>query len=547
MLEIILINAIYIFSVISLLLNCLHIYQLESYDCQKNYIWLRANFGFVFKKYVLINVALFFINYCFFIVLSELFFSIYFYILFLPCFIFVSYYDEIFKNIIHKKPLRFTKRVIRFILIFTFLYLIILNLIFVKFISLKVLYCFLPLNFVLHSLIFFVSHFVSVAIEKIIAKYYISSAKRILIKSNVVTTIGVTGSFGKTSVKNFIYTILSEKYNTLATPKSFNTPMGVVKTIRENLNFQHKIFVVEMGADKKGDIRQLCEIVYPDMGVLTSIGKQHLSTFKSFENIIRTKNELSDFVKAISGIMVFNLDDANVLDAYLRYPNKKYGVSVNIANHENFKDKKFFDKEIILSADNLTLSEKGCRFDILKNNENFITAESVLIGRHNVLNILLAVAIAIELNLSKNEIVAGIRKLKPIPNRLEIKKLANGATLIDNGFNSNPTSAQISLEVLSLFNNKNKIVITPGLVELANEQYTENYLFGKSIAKVADTAIIVNNVNKNSLTAGLFDGGMKKNKIIYFENFNTSLIDYLKTLTKDEVVLIENDLPDNYK
>ncbi len=547
MIEIILLNAIYIFSVFSMLPKCLHIYQLESYDCKKNYIWFKLNLNFVFYKYLLFDVILFFINYCFLLILSDLFFLIYFFILVLPCYFFISYYDEILKTKTHKKPLMFTNRIKRFTLIFLIFYLLIFNFLFIKYFSLNLLYCLLPLNFLLFSLIFVLSHFVSNIIEKTIAYCFISSAKKILRESNIITTIGITGSFGKTSVKNFMHTILSEKFNSLSTPKSYNTPMGVVKTIRENLNFQHKVFVVEMGADKKGDIHKLCEIVYPNMGVLTSIGKQHLNTFKSFENIIQTKSELSEFIKAISGIMVFNLDDKNVLDIYLKYSLKKYGVCIDINNHENFEQKRIFDNETILSAYNITLSEKGCKFDLLKNNEYFLTAESVLLGKHNILNILLAVAVAVELNLSKNEIITGIRKLKPIPNRLEIKKLANGATLIDNGFNSNPTSAQVSLEVLSLFNKKIKTIITPGLVELANEQYTENYLFGKSIAKVADTAIIVNNVNKNSLTAGLIDGGMEKDKILYFDNFNSSLINYLKTLSANNVVLIENDLPDNYK
>lgn len=543
MLEVFILNASYIFIVFFMLPKVLHIYQLESYSYKKNYFWLKSNFSYVFNKYILFNIFLFFINFIFMLILSELFYLLFFYILFLPTYVYVTATTE---KKVYKTPLKYTKRIIRFIIIFIVFYLLIFNMGLINLVNIKLIYALLPLNFTLVLFVFIVSHLISYIIELVIAKVYLQLAKNKLMKSNILKTVGITGSYGKTSVKNFVHTILSEKYNALSTPKSYNTTMGIVRTIRENLNFQHKIFVVEMGADKAGDIKDLCEIVYPEVGVLVSIGKQHLNTFKFFDNIIRTKSELPNYINNSNGVMIFNLDDNNVHKIFSKFNLKKYGVCIDVNNHDNLKQNFFVNNTFILSTNNLQLDEKGSTFEILVNDKYFLTAETVLLGRHNVINILLAVAVCIELGLDEKEIMIGIKKLKAVSNRLEIKKMANGAILIDNGFNSNPTSAQVSLDVLSLFKNKNKIIITPGMVELANEQYTENYIFGGKIAKFADRAIVVNNVNKNALTAGLIDGGLDKNKILYFDNFNNSLIEYLKTLSDNDVVLIENDLPDNY-
>ena len=158
-------------------------------------------------------------------------------------------------------------------------------------------------------------------------KRYINDAKRILNEMPNLLVIGITGSYGKTSMKNFLYSLLSEKYDVLKTPKNYNTTMGVVKTIREELKPTHQIFLCEMGATNVGDIKEICDIVNPKLGVITSIGPQHLESFKSIENIIKTKFELADSVKQNNGTIFLNYDNNYIKNKELDMNKITYGVN----------------------------------------------------------------------------------------------------------------------------------------------------------------------------------------------------------------------------
>ena len=135
-------------------------------------------------------------------------------------------------------------------------------------------------------------------IEKLVSEMYFRDAQKKLAARPDIIKIGITGSYGKTSVKFILGTILQEKYQTLITPSSFNTPMGVTKIIRERLTPATQVFVAEMGARHVGDIKELCRLVHPRYGVLTSVGPQHLDTFHTLERIKNTKYELMDAVPA---------------------------------------------------------------------------------------------------------------------------------------------------------------------------------------------------------------------------------------------------------
>ena len=139
-------------------------------------------------------------------------------------------------------------------------------------------------------------NFINKPVEGAVKQYYINDAKKLLAANKDLKIIGITGSYGKTSTKYYLHTLLSEKYDVLMTPGSYNTPMGVVKTIRSSLRATHEVFICEMGAKYVGDIKELCEIVDPEIGLITSIGAQHLDTFGSLENIVKTKLELADFI-----------------------------------------------------------------------------------------------------------------------------------------------------------------------------------------------------------------------------------------------------------
>ena len=132
---------------------------------------------------------------------------------------------------------------------------------------------------------------IMVPVEKRIAKYYVDDAKKILASIPKLKVIGITGSYGKTTTKFILTRILSEKFNVVCTPQSFNTPMGVVRTVRTMLKPQTEIFVCEMGAKQNGDIKEICDIANPHYGLITSVGPQHLESFKTVDNVFSTKFE----------------------------------------------------------------------------------------------------------------------------------------------------------------------------------------------------------------------------------------------------------------
>ena len=332
--------------------------------------------------------------------------------------------------------------------------------------------------------------------------------------------------FGKTSTKFILGTILKEKYTVLVTPNSFNTPMGISKTILNDLDEKHQVFVMEMGASKTGDIKYLCKAFKPSIGVLTNIGKAHIETFKNINNIVKTKCELPENMFG-KKVMIFNCENKYIKNYSKVFKHKQITVGNDSDLYARIK----------------TVNEFGSEFNIYYKDALFISAKTKLIGEHNITNILLAVGVAIELGLSKQQIIRGINKIEGVENRLQLIKHSNGLVVLNDSYNSNPSGCKVALNALEMFKNKTKIVITPGMVELGNSQYKENYNFGKEIAKVADKVIIVNSVNKEAITNGLFDGNFDFENLKCVKNFKK--INFSE-FGANEVVLIENDLPDNY-
>ena len=171
-----------------------------------------------------------------------------------------------------------------------------------------------------------VTNIVNHPIEAGVNQHFINDAKRKLKEVPGLKIIGVTGSYGKTSVKFYLQTLLQEKYSVLVTPESFNTPMGVVRTIRESLKPTHEIFICEMGARHVGDIKEICDIVHPHHGIITSIGPQHLETFFNMDNIKNTKFELADALPE-GGMLFLNGDNDYIQEKAVEYSNKNFYFS----------------------------------------------------------------------------------------------------------------------------------------------------------------------------------------------------------------------------
>jgi UDP-N-acetylmuramoyl-tripeptide--D-alanyl-D-alanine ligase len=191
--------------------------------------------------------------------------------------------------------IKFRKRLVRLIVLlflFNIVLFFILNLLPVYFIV------FFNLLLVVFNRLFIIfAHIILLPIEFFIGRCYLSKAKKKLNNSNLKYVIGITGSFGKTSTKEILYTMLKEAYSVIATPKSYNTPFGISKTILSGLQDYHDVFVCEMGAKKEGEIKFLCNYTNVNCGIVTSVGRQHTNTFGNIDGVYRAKKELPDFLK----------------------------------------------------------------------------------------------------------------------------------------------------------------------------------------------------------------------------------------------------------
>ena len=390
--------------------------------------------------------------------------------------------------------------------------------------------------FVLLTLIFsfispltaLVCRFITAPVEKLVSRWYINDAKRILREHENLTVIGVTGSYGKTTTKFILSRILSEKYNVVATPQSFNTPMGVVRTIREKIEPQTQIFICEMGAKNIGDIKEICDIVHPKYGIITSVGEQHLETFKTVDNVFKTKFELADEVLKNGGEVFVNGDSLELIKRIDKSLYTVYGTG-----------------DFDVKAKNISYGRSGSEFTVVSG-EAEIPLSSRLLGLHSVINITGAAALALKLGVTPENIRFAVSSLKPTEHRLELKPYINGSTLIDDAYNANPEGCLEAVRVLSSFDNMIKVIVTPGLIELGSKEYDCNFTLGLEAAKKCDIIILVGLNRSKPLREGAESVGFSPEKLFVVKSFKEAMGVYGEIADKNTVVLLENDLPDNY-
>lgn len=431
-----------------------------------------------------------------------------------------------------KKPLVYTPRVIRLLVttVLCFFVLCQLNRVFGNGYTMLVMAVIYTVFIVPFAPV--ISNIINKPVETSIANGFKKKAVALLSDMPDIKVIGVTGSYGKTSVKFYLKELLSSKYEVLATPESYNTPMGVVKTINEQLRPTHQIFICEMGARNVGDIKELCDLVHPDYGIVTSVGPQHLESFKSIENIQGTKFELPDAVHKKTGDdrCIFLNYDNEYISSYNKYTG---AVTYSISGKGGY------------NATDIITSRAGTEFTVTAPDGNSQRFTMQLIGSHNVVNVTGAIAVSHELGIELKELVIPVRRLAPVEHRLNL--IEQGAlTLIDDAYNSNPAGARAALETLAMFTDDMKIVITPGMVELGPEQEKLNGIFGEQIAAAADHAVIVDNANTGAIKGGLTKAVMPEEKIYVATSF-TEGMQYINRIPGEahKVVLIENDLTDN--
>ncbi len=349
--------------------------------------------------------------------------------------------------------------------------------------------------------------------ETPVNRRFIRKAKGALAESGCIR-IGVTGSFGKTSVKNFAAAILSVRYRVRVTPASFNTPIGIALDVnREGLDCD--VYLAEMGARKRGDISELCDMVCPDYGIVTGVCPQHLETFGSLEAIAEEK-----------GVLARRAKKGCVLGA---------SAQGHIPEGALCEGKDFAAEEIVCTAD-------GTDF-VLRLPEGKIPVHTQLLGRHAAQDIALAAALASLLGMSAEEIGEGIGKIVPVPHRLQ-KICANGRFILDDSYNSNVEGAANAVETLRLFGGK-KFVVTPGLVELGMLEEAENEKLGAALVGL-DEIILVGETLVLAVRTGYLAAGGDAERIRVVPTLQKAQDILAEELSEGDCVLFLNDLPDKY-
>lgn len=453
--------------------------------------------------------------------------------------IFVVIYYLKDKQIKKKVPLKFTRRMIRLtvtylliMLLMSFAVLLLTDML-VYAIGLraitrirKVVVCFTPFMVPFAVLL---AHWINLPLETHINSSYIKKCKTKLASYKNLIKIGITGSYGKTSVKNVLATILGQKYKVVSTPKSFNTPLGISKAVKY-LDDTTEVFIAEMGARRQGDIKQLTEIVNPDYAVLCGINNQHLETFGSLRIIKNTKFELVEYMNG--GTAVFYLDSPATKELFDKCTIDKIGAGVKLENSPT------------VYAKDVVYGKNGSSFTLCIDKES-IKCSTSLLGVGNVSNICIASAVAYKMGLTLSEICAGISAIEFVPHRLQVLEGENGCTVIDDSYNSNPEGCRMAIDIMQSFSGQ-KIIVTPGLVELGKDEDKENYSVGQYMADKVDYAVLIGHTGAYKIRDGLIENGFNPDNVIKAKDVKEAVLKLKELATKDSVILFENDLPDKF-
>ena len=522
---------VYIIYMVYRSMEAMHMLQQNLYNENNRYIrWIRKNLGRAFCLYDFIPIVFFVFIY----IIDEK--SVTDFILIASMFIYMyCIYNEYRKNKENqnKIPLKITGRIKR--LFFTVIIIYGIPIVFVikitnpLYLTMMLIMLVLILGFN-YYMIFFAS-ILDTPFNQIEFNYFYKKAKKKLNGMPYLPVIGITGSYGKTSSKNILNEILSSKYISKATPKNYNTLSGLMMSVNNYLDKFDEIFIAEMGAYTKGDIKKLCDFVKPKYGILTVIGESHLETFGTIENVCKTKFELIESLPS-DGLAILNMDDS-------------YQVNYPLKNNVPIKWISINNDKADVYASNIKCSKNGMMFDCHYGDEK-VTLRTRILGEYNIYNILSSVALALHLGIDINDIKASVNSLKATEHRLELKKVGN-MYMLDDAYNSNPVGASGAIDVLNLMPGT-KVVVTPGMVELGDLEKEKNYEFGKKISEVADYCILVGEKRTKVIKKALLEKGFDEDNIFIINKVIDAyaIIDALKEEKKDIYALFENDLPDIY-
>ncbi len=441
----------------------------------------------VFKHHKLHWHIIYFVTpFVMYYLLPSLYFLIYFYALYLPLLI--------LWNMKLDKPLVLTSRVQRFLAILLFVTFSISLLCFVSE-NCKSAGIFIPL---------FIAYLVSFSLERIFFISFKHRAKKRLQGIKDLKIIAITASYGKTSIKNYLYQILKSKFNAYKTPRSVNTLAGLVLDVNRDLPENTEIYIAEAGARMQGDIEEISNFLHQDYAILGQVGEQHIEYFKTLDNIIHTKMEI--------------LKSPKMIKAFVH-------ESVPILDYEKIEK---FPNDLNITKSNLD----GIWFDVNidEKQEHFYAP---ILGSFNAVNLTACILMAKELGMSIDQIKIALDKIKPVEHRLQ-KIEAGGKVIIDDSFNGNFEGMLEAVNLCSEYKGR-KVIITPGLVESTDET---NILLAKEINKHFDFIILTGSLNTH-----LFSDNIDKNKQFILKDKSKMEETLAEKTRAGDLILFANDAP----
>ncbi|MDQ7034853.1 MAG: UDP-N-acetylmuramoyl-tripeptide--D-alanyl-D-alanine ligase [Anaerolineae bacterium] len=379
-------------------------------------------------------------------------------------------------------------------------------------------------------------------LEGFMRRRFIKKAENVLAVINP-KIIGITGSYGKTTTKNFLRDMLNGRYKTYATPKSYNTLMGVCLAINNDMANDYSIeyFISEMGAYVEGEIQRITELTPPDISIVVEVGPQHLERFGTLENVAAAKYEI---IKALpqQGLAIFNWDNPYVREMYDRgYPDNRIAVSRELSP-DNLPENppRFIASDITETLNGLSFAVT----DTETGASEFI--ETPVIGIHNVTNLLLTIAVCVHEGMSLRDVAFRAKTLQPAESRLVRQVTDSGITIINDAYSANPVGVISALKVLGLHQSGKRLLITPGMIELGDMQEAENRKLGELATQYASDIILVGEKQTAPLKAGILSTDFSQEHLQVVDNLSDAIDWYKDNLKAGDTVLFLNDLPDTY-
>lgn len=425
------------------------------------------------------------------------------------------------RNLPMKKPFAITRRICRLIAVT-----LALNLIGCLILSLVSLSPYLM--YALNEYIVLIAALIMNPVEeRINAKFY-KTARQKLAAAKQLTRIGITGSYGKTHTKMILKTILSEKYSVLATPPGFSTAMGISRTVCDQLSDAHQIFIAEMGAQHRGEIREMAKLVRPQYGILTCVGKAHLDTFGSLENVAQTKFELIQSLPE-NGKAFFGSDGS--------YGDRLYGL----CRKEKYRAGIGTEVECYMHAEHIECGVHGTRFELICSDGGHAWMHTRLLGSCNVQNIAIAASVARQLGMTMEEIVRGVEKIRPLRHQMQLT--AGEINVIDDSASVLPEAAAEALRVLADFPGR-RILVTGGFTELDKDASDKNYAFGTQIPGCADYVILIDPEFTRPIVRGMVQNDFPKSSLRIVSEEGDAAAIVKEIAQKGDTVLYEGILPE---